>query len=89
MLQFVMVEPNETKGGDNLTDTKALQKRINESGLKQEFIANKLGLSSYGFAKKKNNETEFKPSEIDVLCKILHIDTLEERFAIFFSSEVE
>lgn len=70
-----------------MTDTAALKKRIEISGLKQEFIAKKIGLSSYGFAKKRDNESEFKPSEIDALCRILHIDTLEERFAIFFANE--
>lgn len=68
-----------------MTDTKALQKRIDDSGLKQEFIAKQLGLSSYGFAKKRDNVTQFKPSEIDRLCNLLHIDTLEDRFAIFFA----
>ena len=72
-----------------MTDTKALQKRIEQSGLKQEFIAKKIGLSSYGFAKKRDNETEFKPSEIDGLCDLLNIDTLEEKFAIFFAPKVE
>lgn len=72
-----------------MTDTKALQKRIDDSGLKQEFIARQLGLSSYGFAKKRDNETQFKPSEIEKLCEILHIGTLEERFAIFFAKQVE
>ena len=72
-----------------MTDTKALQKRIDDSGLKQEFIARQLGLSSYGFAKKRDNESEFKPSEIEKLCAILHIDTMEERFAIFFAKRVE
>lgn len=72
-----------------MTDTIALQNRIDESGLKQEFIAKKLGLSSYGFAKKRDNETEFKPSEIEVLCDLLNITSLEERFAIFFAPKVE
>lgn len=72
-----------------MTDTIALKKRIKDSGLKQEFIAEKLGLSSYGFAKKRDNETEFKPSEIDALCTLLKIDTLDERFAIFFAKKSE
>ncbi len=72
-----------------MTDTNALRKRIADSGLKQEFIADKLGLTSYGFSRKRDNLSEFKPSEIDTLCELLHITTLEERFAIFFAREVD
>lgn len=71
-----------------MTDTIALQKRIDESGLKQEYIASKIGLSSYGFANKRDNKTEFKPSEIEALCELLNITTLEEKFAIFFAQKV-
>lgn len=72
-----------------MTNTKALQKYVDDSGLKQEYIAKKLGISSNAFARKRDNFFEFKPTEIDTLCDILHIDTLEERFAIFFAKEVE
>lgn len=71
-----------------MTDTLELKKRIDESGLKQEYIAKQLGLSSYGFAKKRDNESQFKPTEIDALCNLLGINTLEERFAIFFAKNV-
>ena len=72
-----------------MTDTEALQMRIDASGLKQAFIAKQLGLSSYGFSRKKNNVTEFKPSEIDALCSLLNIDKIEDRYAIFFKPKVE
>lgn len=68
-----------------MTDTKALQKRIDDSGLKQEFIAKQLGLTSYSFAKKRDNKSQFKPSEIEMLCNLLRIDSLEDRFSIFFA----
>ena len=69
-----------------MTDTDALKSKISEAGLKQGFIAEKLGLSSYGFAKKLNNETEFKATEIQLLCEILNIKSLREKEAIFFKS---
>lgn len=72
-----------------MTDTKKLQSLIDESGYKQEFLAKSLGISSYGFAKKRDNKSEFKPSEIDTLCRLLKINSIEERFAIFFSQRVE
>ena len=72
-----------------MTDTKELQKRIDKSGLKQKFIAEQIGLTSWGFARKRDNLSEFTPSEIDGLCNLLHIDELEDRFAIFFAKKVE
>ncbi len=71
-----------------MTDTVKLQKYIDRSGLKQTFIAERLGLSSYGFARKRDNKSEFLPSEIDILCDLLKIETLEERFAVFFAEKV-
>ena len=72
-----------------MTDTALLKKYIDRSGLKQKFIAEQIGLTSWGFARKRDNLGEFKPSEIDALCILLHIDTLEDRFAVFFAKEVE
>jgi len=72
-----------------MTDTNLLQKYIDKSGLKLSFIAKRIGLSTYGFARKRDNRSEFLPSEIDALCRVLHIDTLEERFAVFFANTVE
>lgn len=72
-----------------MTDTKKLNEYIERSGLKQKFIAESLGLTSYGFARKRDNLSEFLPSEIDTLCRILSINTLSERFAIFFAKKVE
>lgn len=72
-----------------MTDTKLLKGWIKRSGLKQEFIAEKLGLSSYGFARKRDNLSYFTASEIDVLCDLLFIDKLEDRFAIFFAKDVD
>ena len=72
-----------------MTDTEALKKKILDAGLKQAYLAEQLGLSPYGFAKKLNNVTEFKASEIKILCDILHITSLKEKEAIFFKSQVD
>lgn len=72
-----------------MTDTAKLQGYITRSGLKQSYIAEQLGLSSYGFARKRDNLSEFLPSEINVLCELLRIDSVQERFDIFFANEVE
>ena len=72
-----------------MTDTAMLKEYIERSGLKQSYIAEKLGLSSYGFARKRDNVSEFLPSEINALCEILNIQSMEDRFAIFFTQKVE
>lgn len=72
------------------TNTELLNKKIEDSGYKRAYLARMIGLkSAFGFAKKVNNETEFKPSEISILCKLLDIDTLEEKDRIFFAVEVD
>ena len=72
-----------------MTNTIELKKRIDESGLKYQHIANKLGLSDYGLSKKINNFTEFKASEIYSLCEILQIKDATEKERIFFNQKVD
>lgn len=71
-----------------MTDTNALRKSIQESGVSISFIARKIGITREGFYKKMNNETEFKASEISCLKKVLNL-TNSERDAIFFAKQVE
>lgn len=71
-----------------MTDSEALSKAIENSGLKLTFIANKLELSREGFYKKLNNQTEFKASEIVKLQDILNLSN-NERDKIFFTNKVE
>jgi hypothetical protein len=72
-----------------MTNTALLKEWIKKSGLKQEHIAEKLHLSSYGFARKRDNLSTFNAAEIDVLCDLLGIHSLEDRFAIFFAKDVD
>ncbi len=71
-----------------MVDTQKLCKRIDESGLKKYYIASKVGLTTYGLQKKINNQTQFKANEIEELCTILKIKTLEEKEKIFFVKNV-
>ncbi len=64
-------------------NTQLLDEKIKESGLKTTFIIEKLGLSANGFYKKKNGETNFRVSEVYVLCDLLHISE-QEKNEIFF-----
>ena len=70
-----------------MTDSRALKELIKSKGLKLKYVAEYLGLSSYGFSKKLNNEQEFKTSEVAALCELLEIKDLEEKEAIFFRNK--
>ena len=72
-----------------LTDTNVLNQMIERSGLKRKYIAEKLSLSPYGLAKKINGENEFRPSEIEILCRLLGIKTMKQRMDIFFKTNVD
>lgn len=72
-----------------MTNAKLLREIVEKSGLKYKFIAEKMGLSRFGLMKKIDNENEFKASEIEKLCEILGIDSLEDREDIFFAKVVE
>lgn len=69
-----------------MTNTELLEKIIKESGYKKSYLAKAIGLkSTFGLSRKIRNESEFTASEIDILCYLLKIDSLEERHAIFFA----
>ena len=70
-----------------MTNTTLLRRKIDKSGYKLIFIAEKCGLTYQGFMKKVNNETEFKASEIQTLKELLNLTT-EEVNAIFFAVHV-
>lgn len=71
----------------NLTDSDALKSLIKSRGLKLKFVADHLGLTSYGFALKLNNKQEFKTSEVASLCELLEIKSLKEKESLFFKTK--
>lgn len=71
-----------------MTDTTLLELRIQESGLKKSYIAKVLGITTKTLANKIGNRCEFKASEIDALCRLLHITDPAEKEAIFFAAKV-
>lgn len=69
-----------------MTNTALLEEKIDASGYKKSYIAKAIGLkSTAGLANKVRNITEFTASEINVLCDLLKIESLEERHVIFFA----
>ncbi len=71
-----------------MVNTKLLNKKIEESGLKKEYIANQIGITRTGFYKKATNGSEFTTGEVATLCKLLSITKLTEKESIFFAEEV-
>lgn len=71
-----------------MTNTAELNKRIEASGLKKSYIAKALGIAVSTLSHKIRNRRDFKASEIDTLCELLGIESLEEKEAIFFALEV-
>ena len=70
-----------------MTDTEVLKELIISKGLILKYVAQYLGLSSYGLSMKINNEREFKTSEVAALCELLEIESLEVKEAIFFKQK--
>ena len=67
-----------------MTNTTLLKAKIDASGCKMKYIANRIGLSYQGFLNKIRNKTDFTAPEIKSLCELLHIGT-EEMEQIFFA----
>lgn len=68
-----------------MTNTKLLDIKIAASGKKLGYLAEKVGLSLGGFYNCRNNKSEFKASQIQILCEELGITDLKEKQAIFFA----
>lgn len=66
-----------------MTNTKLLREKVDQSGYKLRFIAEKAGITYQGLLNKINNKTEFRAGEIQALYNLLKL-TEEERAKIFF-----
>lgn len=68
-----------------MTNTELLEKKIQESGLKKGYLAQKCGLSRAGFRNCVTNKAEWTASQIDILCEELAITSLRDKDSIFFA----
>ena len=68
-----------------MIDSKKLEEKIQQSGLKKGYLAERLGVSRATFCALLSNRTEFKVSQIRVLCELLDIHDDETLRAIFFA----
>ena len=60
-----------------MVNTALLQEKIKMSGIKKNFIANRLGISAQGYQKKERGLIEFKASEIGIIKDILNLSPKE------------
>lgn len=72
-----------------MTNTVLLKEKIKNSGLKLSFIAEQMGLSRCGLYHKVNNLRPFNQYEIEKLCCLLKITSVNEKEAIFFAKNVD
>ena len=75
----------QKEGGNSMTNTELLEKKISESGKKKEYLASKCGLSRQGFKNCITNKAYFNTKQVKILCAELNIVSLKEREAIFFA----
>lgn len=71
-----------------MTNTELLEDKIKKSGKKKGYLAEKVGLSLAGFKNCCTNKSEFRTSQVQILCDELNIESLEEKQQIFFAPDV-
>ena len=71
-----------------MVNTMLLDEKINQSGLKVDFLISNLGISPTAFYKKKRNEIPFRTAEVYVLCDLLGINTEQDKLKVFFEEKV-
>lgn len=71
-----------------MTDRELLISVINDSGLRRQYIAEKLGLTYQGFKLKLDGKNDFRESEMQMLVSLLHMNkTTRDR--VFFAQKVD
>ena len=68
-----------------MTNVKLLEEKIQQSGLKKSFIAEKIGISRASLSALLSNKAEFKVSHMRAICDVLGIRDDAEIKAIFFA----
>ena len=72
-----------------MVDTQLLDEKIEQSGKRKSYLAQKCGMSVQTFRLKRLNISPFNTDEVDALAKELDIKTLSEKDRIFFKKNVE
>ena len=66
-------------------DLKALNDRVKESGLRNAFIARKMGITTQSFGKKLRGQSPITVENAACLCEVLPITDNNEKVSIFLS----
>ncbi len=69
-----------------MTNTKLFRDKVKVRGIKYRYLADLLGITTFGLQKKIDNITEFKASEIAKLSEALALSA-DERNLIFFATD--
>ena len=69
-----------------MVNTQLLEKKIEESGYRMDYIHEQLGITRRSYQNKINGETSFRAAEIYVLCDLLKISD-EEKKKIFCAEQ--
>ena len=72
-----------------MTDTDRLEAMILRSGYKYAYIAGRIGIFYQALRNKLDNRSEFLPTEIEALCRLLNITGLKDKNDIFFARSVD
>lgn len=72
-----------------MVDTQNLEKLVNDSGKTKTFLADKCGITIQSLKNKFENRTQFKSTEVGILCTELGITKLSDKERIFFAKEVD
>ena len=72
------------RGGEIVVNTEALTEILEKSGLKREYIAQRLGITRQTLTAKIAGDSEFSVSEVRALCDVLSIKKLRDIDQIFF-----
>lgn len=72
-----------------MTNTLKLRALLLTKGYTQKDLARCLGISVQSINLKINNKRFFKINEITKICEFLKIESIEERFLIFFADNVD
>lgn len=70
-------------------DHALLNRKIEESGITKVYLAKKLGITPQGLYNKLSGIYDWRRSEVETLCEVLHIDDADERSRIFFANKSE
>lgn len=68
-----------------MTNVELLKEKIEASGKKRCYLAQKLGLSKQGFKNLCDGKSQFRTEQVKIMCLELGIIDLAEKEAIFFA----